>query len=215
MLEQLQQRLQNHAYRTLDAHLPQAAVLIPLLQSKSGPKLIFTRRATHMNTHSGEVAFPGGKMDDTDPNLCWTALRESREEINLDPGQVQIIGRCGSVVSRYGLEVTPFVGFIDEPPNLQANTQELDRIFFVPVDFLLNQGNLKIDHWQLANKTYRMPSFQYKEYHIWGLTAIMLVEFLNIGFAANIPLDVPHFSVQYSQIRSRPDKLSCPSDVSR
>ena len=199
MFESLRQKLQSHPYRTLNAGLPQAAVLIPLMQAESGLELIFTRRSSHMSTHSGEVAFPGGKKDEDDPDLQWTALRESREEINLAPELVQIIGRCGSVVSRHGIEVTPFVGAITATPDLQANTRELDRIFSVPVDFLLSQDNLKTDLWQLTNRTYRMPSFQYGEYPIWGLTAIMLVEFLNIAFAANIPLDIPQFSVQYSQ----------------
>lgn len=210
MFEPLRQKLQSHSYRSLNSELPQAAVLIPLLQAESELELIFTRRASHMSTHSGEVAFPGGKMDKEDPNLQWTALRESQEEINLDPKLVQVIGRSGSVVSRYGIEVTPFVGVITETPQLKANTQELDRIFSVPVDFLLDQGNLQTDLWQLTNKTYQMPSFQYGEYHIWGLTAIMLVEFLNIAFATNIPLDVPQFSAQFSQTRSRPTKISCP-----
>lgn len=208
MLKDLEQRFQSYPYRSLNTNLPQAAVLIPLVKQDTGFNLIFTRRAPHMSTHGGEVAFPGGKKDDSDPSLMWTALRESREEIGLDPQLVRIIGRCGSIVSRFGLEVTPFVGVISQTPELNANTDELDRIFSIPLDYLLDPNNLQTDLWQMRHHTYRMPSFRYGEYHVWGLTAIMLVEFLNIGFSANIPLDVPHFDRKYGLLPRKPVNAS-------
>ena len=208
MLRDLEQRFQSYTYRSLNTNLPQAAVLIPLVKQQTGFNLIFTRRASHMSTHSGEVAFPGGKKDATDPDLMWTALRESKEEIDLDPQLVRVIGRCGSIVSRFGLEVTPFVGVISQTPELNANTDELDRIFSIPLEFLLNPDNLQTDLWQMNHHTYQMPSFQFGEYHIWGLTAIMLVEFLNIGFSTNIPLDVPHFDRKHGLLSRHPVKTS-------
>ena len=196
MLEQLEKRLQKHQASAVNSNLPEAAVLIPLLfrGGTSEPELIFTRRATHMSKHSGEVAFPGGKRDDTDPSLLWTALRESQEEINLEPDSVQVLGQLRSVISRFGLEVTPFVGIIPPDSQLVANTQELDRIFSVPLGYFLDQDNLQFDQWHGTSKTWKMPTYFYDEYLIWGLTAIMLVEFLNVGLDANIPLDAPQFS---------------------
>ena len=200
MLEQLEQRMRSHQAEAINADLPEAAVLIPLVVEKgaSEPELIFTRRASHMSKHSGEVAFPGGKRDATDPDLLWTALRESREEINLDPADVRVIGRLRSVISRFGLEVTPFVGIIPADTQLVANTEELDRIFTVPVSFFLNKNNLRFDHWKRPEKTWKMPAYSYDEYLIWGLTAIMLVDFLNVGLEANIPLDAPQFSTLHT-----------------
>ncbi|MGI9277645.1 MAG: CoA pyrophosphatase [Endozoicomonas sp.] len=205
MLEQLEKRLQMHQSRAINSNLPEAAVLIPLLFKDSAPEpeLIFTRRARHMSTHSGEVAFPGGKRDDSDPSLLWTALRESQEEINLEPGSVQVLGQLRSVISRFGLEVTPFVGIIPPDSQLVANTQELDRIFSVPLGYFLDHDNLQFDQWHGTNKTWKMPAYAYDEYLIWGLTAIMLVEFLNVGLGANIPLDTPQFSADYAMSQKK------------
>ena len=108
ILNQVQKRLQSHQPRTISAPLPEAAVLIPLTDDNE-PELIFTRRASHMNTHSGEVAFPGGKRDRSDQTLVHTALRESYEEMALPPDQVTVIGQGDAVISRFGLKVIPIV----------------------------------------------------------------------------------------------------------
>ncbi|WP_257294903.1 CoA pyrophosphatase [Endozoicomonas sp. YOMI1] len=196
MLNQVEERLQNHQPRTIDAQLPEAAVLIPITNA-SEPELVFTRRAPHMSTHSGEVAFPGGKRDLSDRDLVHTALRESFEEIALPPEAVRIIGQTGSVVSRFGLEVTPIVGIIAADTPLRANMAELDRIFKVPLSYFLDKNNLTLNHWKLLNQDYMMPSFYYGEYLIWGLTAVMLVEFLNITLDADISLNAPHFNSHF------------------
>ncbi|WP_083232403.1 CoA pyrophosphatase [Endozoicomonas atrinae] len=193
MLNQVEERLQNYQPRIIDAQLPEAAVLIPITNA-SEPELVFTRRATHMSTHSGEVAFPGGKRDPSDKDLVHTALRESFEEIALPPETVRIIGQTGSVISRFGLEVTPIVGIIEADTPLRANIAELDRIFKVPLSYFLDKENLTFNHWKMRNQDYMMPSFYYGEYLIWGLTAVMLVEFLNITLDTEIPLNAPHFS---------------------
>ena len=200
MLHQVEERLQNHQPRTIDAQLPEAAVLIPITNA-SEPELVFTRRAPHMNTHSGEVAFPGGKRDLSDRDLIHTALRESFEEIALPPEAVRIIGQTGSVVSRFGLEVTPIVGIMEADTPLRANMAELDRIFKVPLSYFLDKDNLTFNHWKLRNQDYMMPSFYYGEYLIWGLTAVMLVEFLNITLDAGILLNAPHFNSHFPRAK--------------
>lgn len=196
MLDQVENRLLNHQPRIINAQLPEAAVLIPITDARE-PELVFTRRATHMNTHSGEVAFPGGKRDPSDNDLVATALRESFEEIALPPENVRVIGQTGSVISSFGIEVTPIVGIIEADTQLSANMAELDRIFKVPLRYFLDEKHLTFNHWKMRNKDYRMPSFYYGEYLIWGLTAVMLVEFLNITLDAKIPLDAPQFSSRY------------------
>ncbi|MGO0306622.1 CoA pyrophosphatase [Endozoicomonas acroporae] len=196
MLNQVEERLLNHQPRTINAQLPEAAVLIPITNAPE-PELVFTRRAPHMSTHSGEVAFPGGKRDLSDRDLVHTALRESFEEIALPPEAVRIIGQTGSVVSRFGLEVTPIVGIIAADTPLRANMAELDRIFKVPLSYFLDKDNLTFNHWKLRNQDYMMPSFYYEEYLIWGLTAVMLVEFLNITLDADISLNAPHFNSHF------------------
>jgi len=198
MLKQVQKRLQNHQPRTLGTALPEAAVLIPLTDDAE-PELIFTRRAAHMNTHSGEVAFPGGKREPSDQSLVQTALRESYEEMGLPPEKVTVIGQGGVVISRFGLKVTPFVGVIAADTPLTANTAELDRIFSVPLHYFLEEKNLTFRRVNRGNQTVQLPSFHYGEYVIWGLTAVILVEFLNITLDAGIELPMSYISKHYWQ----------------
>ena len=196
ILDQVQKRLKNHRPRTISAQLPEAAVLIPLTDA-SEPELIFTRRAAHMNTHSGEVAFPGGKRDRADQSLVHTALRESYEEMALPPEQVTVIGQGGAVVSRFGLKVTPVVGIIAAGTPLKANTAELDRIFSVPLSYFLEAKNLTFSRVKRGNEPIQRPSFRYNEYLIWGLTAIILIEFLNTTVDAGIALQADFIESHY------------------
>ena len=193
MLKKIRQQISEHSPRKLSLDMPEAAVLIALTHSATKePEIIFTRRSSRLNTHSGEVAFPGGKRDPEDGDLSQTALRESHEEIGLASEQVDLIGSVGDVVSRFGIKVTPFVGVVDSEVELVANPDELDRIFRVPVSYFLETDTLRIDELRYRQMTFHVPAWQYGEYQIWGLTAIMLVEFLNVSLGADIPLNVPH-----------------------
>ncbi|MCL6272010.1 CoA pyrophosphatase [Sansalvadorimonas sp. 2012CJ34-2] len=191
MLINIRQQLSSHTPRRLDVEAPEAAVLIALTRHERDPEIVFTRRCGHLNTHGGEVAFPGGKRDPEDKSLLQTALRESHEEIGLPTSQVDFLGTTGDVISRFGIKVTPYVGVIDPDVELVANPHELDRIFRVPVSFFLESGSVRTDKLSYRHMTFHVPAWQFGEYQIWGLTAIMLVEFLNISLGANIPLDVP------------------------
>ncbi len=190
-LKTIRQQLRSHNPRRLAMDVPEAAVLIPLTRKELDPEIIFTRRSSHLNTHGGEVAFPGGKRDPEDGSLLHTALRESREEIGLPVDQVDMLGSTGDVISRFGIKVTPYVGVVEPGVELVANPHELDRIFQVPVSFFLDAERVRTDALSYRHMTFHVPAWQFGEYQIWGLTAIMLVEFLNLAAGANIPLDVP------------------------
>ncbi|MTI12437.1 CoA pyrophosphatase [Sansalvadorimonas verongulae] len=193
MLKKIRQQISEHTPRKLTLDMPEAAVLIALTRSETEePEIIFTRRSRRLNTHSGEVAFPGGKRDPEDDDLSQTALRESHEEIGLAYEQVDLIGPVGDVISRFGIKVTPYVGVVDSGVELVANPDELDRIFRVPVSYFLESDTLRTDELHYQHMTFHVPAWQYGEYQIWGLTAIMLVEFLNVSLGAGIPLNVPH-----------------------
>ncbi|BBI49400.1 hypothetical protein HORIV_18210 [Vreelandella olivaria] len=108
MLEKLRKRLQQLTPQRLDhIVMPEAAVLLPIVE-RPVPTLLFTRRASHLSTHSGQVAFPGGKREPFDADLYATALREAEEEIALDPALVQPLGRLSDVISLHGIRVTPW-----------------------------------------------------------------------------------------------------------
>ncbi|WP_275286878.1 CoA pyrophosphatase [Halomonas elongata] len=189
MLEKLRERLQAHAPRRLRLDLPQAAVLIPVVD-RPEPTLLFTRRAAHLATHSGQVAFPGGKREPDDPSLLATALRESREEIDLPAECVEILGRLSDVVSLHGILVTPYVGVIPPDLPLVPDPGELDAIFEVPVRRFLDDQRTHTDVIRVDERDYYVPSYRQDEHVIWGLSSMMLVELLAEGF--DMPISLFH-----------------------
>lgn len=187
MLELLRRRLAVYAPRRLITDRPQASVLIALTDS-ADPEVILTRRSAQLSTHRGEVAFPGGKQDPTDPDLLFTALREAEEEIGLDPRRVEVLGSLGQVMSKHQLQVTPWVGIVPGDVPLEPNPYELESLFRVPLSYFMEDPRQRTDVIQAQGLTRYVPAYQYGDYIIWGLTAYMLVELLNVGFDAGIPM---------------------------
>lgn len=196
-IEQLRTALLTHQPRKITAKLPEAGILVPITRDLVHPKIIFTRRAEHMNTHKGQVAFPGGKRDETDVSLSFTALRECHEEIGVPPEEVELIGSLSQVVSLHGIRVSPFVGLIDDDYPLVPNPDELDSIFKVPVQFFREAEPVRRDKMTYKGMALSVPSyhFQYQEetYEIWGLSAIVTVELMNLAFGTEISIfDEPY-----------------------
>lgn len=187
MLNRLTEQMQSYRPRRVPWVMPEAAVLIPVTDSDD-PSIILTRRADHMKTHSGQVAFPGGKRDAEDSDLQATALREAEEEIGLNPAQVRLLNPLSDVISLHGIKVTPFVGLVPAGLQLQPCEAELDAIFHVPVRWLLQDPRSHTDVIRVAETTFYVPSFPFGEYTIWGLSAMMLVELLQVGFNMDIDL---------------------------
>jgi len=192
LIEQFSQRLQQHQPRTLGEDLPKAGVLMPITRHANDPHVILTRRSAKLSTHSGQVAFPGGKFDQTDRTLSNTALRETHEEIGIAPSEVEIIGALSQVVSLHGIQVNPFVGVVEPNLPLTPNPHEIESIFSVPLRFFLDAEPTRRDRITYKGIALQVPSYQYKandtQYEIWGLTAIVLVEFLNTAMDANITI---------------------------
>ena len=126
MLDELLRRVQGHQPQQLilASDFPEAAVLVPITRSDE-PELVLTLRAHGLSTHSGEVAFPGGRRDDTDADLVMTALREAEEEIGLAPGLVDVLGPLSSLVSRHGIKVTPIVGLVPDYVEYRKRVRKL------------------------------------------------------------------------------------------
>lgn len=163
----------------------QAAVLIPVTLSDN-PLVILTLRATDLSSHGGEVALPGGKHDLEDATLLVTALRETEEEIGLHSWDVEVVGQLKPFISKYGLLVTPFVGLVPEDVELTQNHLELETIFRVPVNYLLTDPRTSTNVISRHGMTLRVPTYHYEGHRIWGLTAMILVEFLNVALDADI-----------------------------
>ncbi|WP_432697441.1 CoA pyrophosphatase [Marinobacterium sp. YM272] len=187
MLEQLTERLALHRPWRIRAPGSEAGVLVALTESDD-PEVVLTLRSQRLSTHRGEVAFPGGKRDPGDADLLATALREANEEIGLKPSDVRVIGPLGQLVSKHRLTVMPWVGIIPAETALVANPDEIDSIFRVPLRFFIEEKTLRTDEIPFRGKTHYVPAWEYEGAVIWGLTAYVLVELLNIGFDAGLPM---------------------------
>lgn len=196
MLDELLQRVRNHTPRLLetDKRFPEAAVLVPITRNEE-PEVVLTLRASGLSTHGGEVAFPGGRRDPEDHDLVATALREAQEEIGLPPGLVEVIGPLSSLVSRHGIQVTPYVGIVPDFVEYQPNDGEIAAVFTVPLAFFCADPRETTHRIDYLGTSWYVPSYRYGEYKIWGLTAIMVVELVNLMYDVGIDMQRPpaHF----------------------
>ena len=164
-----------------------AGVLILLVKEDDSDEMniLFTKRSSELSTHSGEVSFPGGMWEEKDSSLLDTALRESNEEISLKINNVQNLGRMNYLLSRHKVEVNPYVGFLERDQDFMGNF-EIEEIFMVPVKFLIEPNNIIYKEFKGNDLRISMPSWVYNGMRIWGLTAMIAADFLNICFKANI-----------------------------
>ena len=158
----------------LAAAVTPAAVLVPVV---THPQLtvLFTRRTMQLRAHSGQVSFPGGRAEPSDPTPEFTALRETQEEIGLTPGQVEVLARMPEYLTRTGYRVTPVIGLVAPPLALTPDRREVEEVFEVPLAFLLDPANHQRETRELAGKTVGFWVMQYGERRIWGATAGMLM----------------------------------------
>jgi len=189
MIEEMKYKL-NSGNSEKPSGRPQASVLIAILnygEYIENPELIYTQRSNHLSKHSGEVSFPGGKADDSDTSLFETALRESNEEMSLKSEDVTELGKLNYLISRHKIEVNPFVATIDRPQDLKPN-EEIQEIFTVPLKFLLDPANIERESIERQGSVWEVPTWNLKNQKIWGLTAMITVNFLNVCFDASIEI---------------------------
>jgi len=154
-----------------------ASVLIPLVQ-RDRLHVLLTLRPTHMNSHSGQIAFPGGKTDPSDRDAVATALREAQEEVGLEPEYVDVLGTLPIYTTGSAFIVTPVVALVRPGFRLQANAYEVADVFEVPLDYLMDPANHRQHQLDLGGEQRRWFSMPYMdrgtERFIWGATAGML-----------------------------------------
>jgi 8-oxo-dGTP pyrophosphatase MutT (NUDIX family) len=162
------------ARRQAAGKVTRAAVLIPLLLKEDGLSVLLTQRTNHLRDHAGQISFPGGRMDPEDQSPNDTALRESQEEIGLDPKRVEIIGHLPQYLTVSGYSVTPVVGLVEPQAEYVLDEFEVADVFEVPLEFLLNPANHQVRLWQSEQGGRRFYSMPYENRFIWGATAGML-----------------------------------------
>jgi 8-oxo-dGTP pyrophosphatase MutT (NUDIX family) len=158
-----------------DAASTPASVLIPIVAHPQGATVLFTQRTPHLRAHSGQVSFPGGRAEPEDPSPEITALRETEEEIGLSRERVEILASLPLYRTRTGFRVTPVVGLVTPPFELVPDPREVDEVFEVPLDFLLDPSNHERQTREFQGQTVGFYVVQYRERRIWGATAGMLV----------------------------------------
>ncbi|KAM7396576.1 hypothetical protein PAMP_019609 [Pampus punctatissimus] len=160
--------------------LPKASVLVPLFVKDGELHTLMTLRSKQLRTSAGEVCFPGGKRDPSDRDDVQTALREAEEEIGLPPDHVQVVCKLFPIINKSGLLVTPVVGFIDESFCPSPNPAEVSAVFTVPLDFFTSEKDHFASH-SAAGMIGPLHSFYFvdpdtgSQYHIWGLTAVVVI----------------------------------------
>jgi 8-oxo-dGTP pyrophosphatase MutT (NUDIX family) len=164
--------------RFTDREPAAASVLVPLVM-RERPTLLLTQRTTHLSTHSGQIAFPGGKVDPQDTDAAHTALREAEEEIGLASQWVEVLGHLPTYTTGTRFIVTPVVALVDPGHRLTLNQGEVADAFEVPLDFVMNPAHHRRHVMQVSNARREWFSMPYAEpggpeRFIWGATAGML-----------------------------------------
>ena len=172
MKQQIENILRNREKKTIINERRRAsAVLIPLFYSQGQYHVLFTERSEEVDFHKGQVCFPGGTQEPTDSSLLQTALRETEEEISLRAKDVEILGEFDdSLTLTSNYVISPFVAFIPHPYPFKADGREIREIFSVPLSFLMDEANFKQDSY----------SYEYEGHVIWGATARILKQFIDL-----------------------------------
>lgn len=158
------------------ARLIPAAVLVPVVDRSPDATVLFTQRTDHLHDHPGQVSFPGGRCETEDASPIVTALREAEEEIGLSPDRVEVLGRLPEYRTSTGFVVTPVLGIVRPPFNLQLDSFEVAEVFEAPLSFLLDPANHQRHSVETAGVKRHYYAMPYSGYYIWGATAGMVVD---------------------------------------
>jgi 8-oxo-dGTP pyrophosphatase MutT (NUDIX family) len=164
----------GHLWRS-DREIRPAAVLVPVVKREKELTVLFTRRTAHLNDHAGQISFPGGRTEPGDADAAQTAMRETEEEIGLAPARVEILGELPKYVTVTGYRVTPVVGLVTPPLDLELDDFEVAEVFEAPLAFLLDPANHQSNRVLFEGRERRYYAIPYRQYYIWGATAGMLM----------------------------------------
>jgi 8-oxo-dGTP pyrophosphatase MutT (NUDIX family) len=163
----------------LQKHLPAnpvpAAVLVPLVDRPEGLGILLTQRASQLAKHAAQISFPGGRLEDTDPDVASAALREAQEEIGLDPARVRVFGYLPDHLVISGYRVTPVLSLVTPPFTIEPNPAEVETVFEVPASYVFDPRNHKSRLRRVGDEDMLLHDIPWQGLNIWGATAGMLL----------------------------------------
>lgn len=183
IVERIEQALSDYTPRKVDQPTASpAAVLILVCTGAGEPRVVFTERTHQVEHHKGQISFPGGACDEEDESIEVTALRETFEEIGVDPTDVRILGQLDDMVTVSNFRVTPFVGAVtcETTYNYRVNDDEVASVVEVPLGHLLDEQNMELEVRQHNGREVLVPAFAYEGHRIWGATARMLHQLIEL-----------------------------------
>lgn len=152
-----------------------AAVLVPVVEREQALTVLLTRRTDHLHHHPGQISFPGGGVEATDVSPVMTALRETEEEIGLDPDCIELLGELPEYRTGTGFRITPVVGLVHPPFDLTLDSFEVAEAFEVPLSHFLDPASHQKHRMEYQGRMREYYAMPYGEYFIWGATAGILV----------------------------------------
>jgi len=180
-IDQIRKLLSSRKRRIIEhPPLSHAAVLVPLFKKREECHLLFTKRSEEVKYHKGEISFPGGVVDEEDLELINTALREAHEEIGLRESDVQVIGVLDDIVTITEFIVTPIVGLFPYPYPFKVSEVEIAELIEVPLSFLLDEDCFSEREIIRGGQREVVYTYQYEKHVIWGATARILKQFLDL-----------------------------------
>jgi mutator protein MutT len=184
-LERLRDTLAQRPAIEIDA--PQhrrASVLIPLIREDDGSYvLVFSRRAENLAAHGGQIAFPGGSVEDGE-TLEEAVTREAEEEVGIPRTSVELIGRLDDLITNSGFLVAPYCGIVHERVEYVMQQSEVAEVFEVPVEALLDEKQPEVRFVTFRTRRYPAYFYRYRDYEIWGLTGRIVKSFLDLVWVA-------------------------------
>ena len=157
-----------------------AAVLIPIWKEDESLSFLLTLWTKKVQTHKGQISFPGGMRNSTEEPLVQTALRETQEEIGISDNQIRILGQFDEYLSTTKLIVTPFVGRIEPPLVIQKNPEEVEEVIKVPFSLFQKPELLRTEIRQRLNERVKVYHYDFQGLDVWGLTAQIIRDFLKV-----------------------------------
>ncbi len=163
--------------KIIDPALIPSAVTVPLIRRAQGWCALFTKRSQRVETHKGEVSFPGGTIEEGETAL-GASLRELEEEVGIPREKVRVLGELDEISTISGFRIQPFVICLNWPAQIITNPGEIDEVYILPLSQFLDPARLRIENWQWNGREYPVYFFQLPECTVWGATAKITKNFL-------------------------------------